>query len=164
MRDKLIEFFNRYFGIGDSYFYQLTRVKTAFAVGTVGLDDFEELDEETVEDLVDHLLRELPEIKKDTPPDSKWFSVAIDPPKEDGAYLIYTKIHFTPDHVEETNYCFGTEISTYVQGFGFLSTNGHFAKAWTYLPKNPEFKDDDLFCAESSSDSCMERTQADERL
>ena len=70
MRDKLIEFFNRYFGIGDSYFYQLTRVKTAFAVGTVDLDDFEELNEETVEDLVEHLFREFPELDKKPAQDS----------------------------------------------------------------------------------------------
>lgn len=55
-RDELIELLSRYFQIGDSYAYNLTRVKTAFEVGTMSLDDFEEFDEETVADIADYLL------------------------------------------------------------------------------------------------------------
>ena len=36
--------------------YNLTRVKTAFAVGTMSLEDFEEFDENTVGDIVDYLI------------------------------------------------------------------------------------------------------------
>jgi hypothetical protein len=46
-----------YFSIGDSYSYNLTRVKTAFAVGTVSLEDFEEFDENVIDDIVDYLLK-----------------------------------------------------------------------------------------------------------
>ena len=56
VREKLVELLAEYFNIGDSYAYNLTRVKSAFACGTVGLDDFEEFDEETVSDIADHLI------------------------------------------------------------------------------------------------------------
>ena len=55
-REKLIETLSRYFDIGDSYAYNLTRVKTAFAVGTMSLEDFEEFDENTVGDIADYLI------------------------------------------------------------------------------------------------------------
>lgn len=55
-RDELIELLSRYFQIGDSYAYNLTRVKTAFEVGTMSLDDFEEFDEDTVADIADYLI------------------------------------------------------------------------------------------------------------
>lgn len=55
-REKLIELLSSYFGIGDSYAYNLTRVKSAFAVGTMSLEDFEEFDDDTVADIADYLL------------------------------------------------------------------------------------------------------------
>lgn len=56
MRERLIRLLSRYFDIGDSYTYNLTRVKSAFAVGTVDLDDFEEYTEDDVANLADYLL------------------------------------------------------------------------------------------------------------
>ena len=56
VKEKLVELLSKYFNIGDSYAYNLTRVKSAFACGTVGFDDFEEFDEETVSDIADHLI------------------------------------------------------------------------------------------------------------
>lgn len=56
MRERLIQLLSQYFDIGDSYTYNLTRVKTAFGVGTVGLDDFEEYTEDDVTSLADYLL------------------------------------------------------------------------------------------------------------
>ena len=55
-KEKLVEVLSKYFDIGDSYAYNLTRVKSAFACGTMGFDDFEEFDEETVTDIADHLI------------------------------------------------------------------------------------------------------------
>ena len=55
-REKLVELLSSYFDIGDSYAYNLTRVKSAFAVGTMSLEDFEEFDDDTVADIADHLL------------------------------------------------------------------------------------------------------------
>ena len=55
VREKLVELLAKYFDIGDSYAYNLTRVKSAFSIGTVGLDDFEEFDEETVADIASTL-------------------------------------------------------------------------------------------------------------
>lgn len=56
VREKMLELLSKYFNIGDSYAYNLTRVKSAFACGTVGLDDFEEFDDETVEDIASYLI------------------------------------------------------------------------------------------------------------
>ena len=56
VKEKLVEILAEYFNIGDSYAYNLTRVKSAFACGTVGLDDFEEFDDETVEDIASYLI------------------------------------------------------------------------------------------------------------
>lgn len=48
---------DKYFDIGnDTYAYNLTRVKTAFDVGTMTLDDFEEFDDETTTDIADYLV------------------------------------------------------------------------------------------------------------
>lgn len=55
-REKLKEILMQYFDIGDSYAYNLTRVKEVFAVGTVTIDDFEEFDEEIIDDLVEYIL------------------------------------------------------------------------------------------------------------
>ena len=57
VREKLMELLDKYFDIGDSYAYNLTRVKSAFACGTMGFDDFEEFDEETVAAIADYLIR-----------------------------------------------------------------------------------------------------------
>ena len=56
VREKLVELLAKYFDVGDSYAYNLTRVKSAFACGTMGFDDFEEFDEETVADIADYLI------------------------------------------------------------------------------------------------------------
>ena len=67
----------------------------------------------------------------------EWFPVS-EPPKKNGRYLIFTKLHFVPDHVDEPNYTYGLEISGYYEGHGFLSTNGLFAEYWTYPPQLPK--------------------------
>lgn len=56
-RDKLKDLLMEYFSIGDSYSYNLTRVKSAFVVGTVSLEDFEEFDESVIDDIVEYLLK-----------------------------------------------------------------------------------------------------------
>ena len=55
-REKLKEILMQYFDIGDSYAYNLTRVKEGFAVGTVAIEDFEEFDEEIINDIVEYIL------------------------------------------------------------------------------------------------------------
>lgn len=45
-----------YFDINnDTYTYNLTRDKSAFSVGTMTLDDFEEFNEETIDDIVKYI-------------------------------------------------------------------------------------------------------------
>ena len=56
-KDKLKDLLMEYFEIGDSYSYSLTRVKSAFAIGTVSLEDFEEFDESVIDDIVEYLLK-----------------------------------------------------------------------------------------------------------
>lgn len=56
-RNKLIQILSNYFDIGDSYAYHLTRDKSAFAVGTVSVDDFEEFDNETITDIADYITK-----------------------------------------------------------------------------------------------------------
>lgn len=55
-RKRLIEILNKYFEIGDSDFYICNRVKEAFSLGTMSLDDFSEIDEEITADIADYLL------------------------------------------------------------------------------------------------------------
>ena len=56
VREKLVELLSQYFDIGDSYCYNLTRTKNAFACGTMGFDDFKEFDDETISDIADYLI------------------------------------------------------------------------------------------------------------
>ena len=58
-REAVMQALNKYFSIGDSDTYELTRVKEAFYVGTMTLDDFEEWNEDNVSDLCDYLMKEL---------------------------------------------------------------------------------------------------------
>lgn len=58
-REKLMAVLRDFFSIGDSYTYELTRVKSAFEVGTMSLDDFEEWGEDNISDLCDYIFREL---------------------------------------------------------------------------------------------------------
>lgn len=55
-REALIEYFSKWADIGDSYIFDLTRVKEAFAIGTMDLDDLVEWDEERIAMLVDEFL------------------------------------------------------------------------------------------------------------
>lgn len=64
-REKLMAVLRDFFSIGDSYTYELTRVKSAFEVGTISLDDFEEWEEENISDLCDYIFRELRKGDKD---------------------------------------------------------------------------------------------------
>lgn len=62
-REKLMEVLSNYFEIGDSYTYELNRVKEAFWVGTMTFDDFVEWDEDNIADLCDYIIEKL----SDTP-------------------------------------------------------------------------------------------------
>lgn len=57
--EKLRQLLTEYFNIGDSYAYWLTRVKEAFAYGTVALDDFEEFTEESVDDIIEFIQKKM---------------------------------------------------------------------------------------------------------
>lgn len=55
-KDDLLSALREYFSIGDSYTYELTRVKSAFEIGTMSFDDFEEWGEEKIFDLCEYLM------------------------------------------------------------------------------------------------------------
>ena len=54
--EQLIELLNQYFNVGDSDFYICNRVKEAFTLGTMSLDDFSEIDEDNTADIADYLI------------------------------------------------------------------------------------------------------------
>lgn len=56
LKEKLSNLLSEYFGIGDSYAYNLTRDKAAFGIGTMTMDDFEEFDADTISDIVEYLV------------------------------------------------------------------------------------------------------------
>lgn len=58
MVEKLTDLLNQYFEIDtdNCYAYNLTRCKSAFQVGTVDLDDFEEFDEGNSADIAKYLV------------------------------------------------------------------------------------------------------------
>lgn len=55
-KERLIQALSDYFNITDTYAYNLTRVKEGFEVGTVSVEDFEEFDKDTIEDLANYLI------------------------------------------------------------------------------------------------------------
>lgn len=56
-RERLLSILRSYFEIGDSYTFELTRVKAAFEIGTMTFDDFVEWDEDNVDDLCDYIIK-----------------------------------------------------------------------------------------------------------
>lgn len=54
LKNKLIKYFN----IGDSYCYHLTRVKEARSYGTLTIDDFIEFDEDTIDDIIEYIFKD----------------------------------------------------------------------------------------------------------
>ena len=70
IEDKVEEFANEQIGVADrdgSYIYHLTRVKEAFAIGTMTLDDFEEIedDDEWLVETKDWLRQALTETREE---------------------------------------------------------------------------------------------------
>lgn len=58
--DSIQDILNRYFDVpNDTYAYNLTRVKEAFEIGTMSLEDFVEFDEDTTRDLAEYLISKL---------------------------------------------------------------------------------------------------------
>lgn len=56
LRDALIDYFCTWADVGDSYIFDLTRVKESRVIGTMSLDDFEEWGEDRVSEMVDDFL------------------------------------------------------------------------------------------------------------
>lgn len=58
--EKLKSVLAEYFDVhGDTYAYNLTRVKTAFEIGTMTMDDFEEFNEETIDDIAGYIMKNI---------------------------------------------------------------------------------------------------------
>jgi len=58
-KEELVEILNQFFSIEDTDAYWLTRVKSAFDVGTVTIDDFEEFTNETIDELADFIIEKI---------------------------------------------------------------------------------------------------------
>ena len=55
--DRVRKILLDYFGIGDSYVYNLTRDKNAYNVGTMSLEDFKEFNDSDIDDLVEYIIQ-----------------------------------------------------------------------------------------------------------
>ena len=66
-----------------------------------------------------------------------WIAVTERLPEKEGDYLIYTTVHFVPDHVDELDHYDAILISGYHPKHGFLGKGGKKAKAWMPLPNPP---------------------------
>lgn len=56
-KEVLRKILAKYFDLGDSYVYNLTRDKKAFSTGTMALDDFQEFNDYNVDDLVNYIVK-----------------------------------------------------------------------------------------------------------
>lgn len=56
MRDLMIEILMDLFDMKDTYCYNLTRDKSAFDIGTMTLDDFEEFTEDQIVEFADFII------------------------------------------------------------------------------------------------------------
>lgn len=58
-REQLKEIIMKFYDIpNDTYAYNLTRVKEAFYIGTVSINDFDEFTEENIDELVDYIVEQ----------------------------------------------------------------------------------------------------------
>jgi len=68
-REQIAQKLLQYFGFNyqdGTYIYNLMRTKSAFHVGTMTLDDFEEIDEDFVYELADFILEEIDNYRIET--------------------------------------------------------------------------------------------------
>lgn len=56
LKEKISEAISTHISLDDTYTYELTRVKTAFEVGTMSLEDFEEWSDENVNNLAESII------------------------------------------------------------------------------------------------------------
>ena len=56
LKEKISEAISTHISLDDTYTYELTRVKTAFEVGTMSLEDFEEWSDENVNNLAESIV------------------------------------------------------------------------------------------------------------
>ena len=125
VREKLVELLAEYFNIGDSYAYNITRVKSAFAYGTVGLDDFEEFDDETVKDIASYLTDNGVTVQE-------WISVNDRLPEE----KVNCIVHYKHAYCDNDDY-WAIGICFY-DGEKFQIDLSYKVTHWQYLPQPPK--------------------------
>ena len=127
-RERLIELLNKYFEIGDSDFYICNRVKEAFNLGTMTLDDFSEIDEENTVDIADYLLANGVIVLPCKVGDEVWINNKYGTIKskvsnitiiEDNKFLV--KLHY------DVRYCYDNHIET-LGHVGYTEENFEFGK------------------------------------
>lgn len=132
VREKLVELLAKYFDIGDSYCYNLTRTKNAFAYGTMGFNDFEEFDDETVDEIASHLIAHGVTFK-DVPDTNvgEWISVKDRLPEENTEVLIYCKTNRGKE-------VFFVDKIRYFRGLPIWQVWREKVTHWMPLPKPPK--------------------------
>lgn len=125
VREKLVELLSKYFDIGDSYCYNLTRTKNAFLCGTMGFDDFEEFDNETVADIADHLIAHGVTVQE-------WISVKDRFPEE----KVNCIVHYKHAYCDNDGY-WAIGICFY-DGEKFQMDLSYKVTHWQFLPQPPK--------------------------
>ena len=125
VREKLVELLSQYFDIGDSYCYNLTRTKNAFACGTMGFDDFKEFDDETISDIADYLIDYGVTVQE-------WISVDDRLPEE----KVDCIVHYKHAYCDNDDY-WAIGICFY-DGEKFQMDLSYKVTHWQYLPQPPK--------------------------
>lgn len=66
-----------------------------------------------------------------------WIFLKDKKPEKDGLYLVFGKIHFTPDHVDDRDWYYGINLCHYHKKFEWGMSNADVI-TWMPLPEIPE--------------------------
>lgn len=121
LREKLAAILSDYFHIGDSYHYTLGRSKEAFGMGTMSLDDFTEYGEETIAELVDHLLANGVTVQRRIPTTER----------------IPTRADADPDHEKVMAYSISHKAWK-IEHFTWVASHPDWFSHWMPMPKPPK--------------------------
>lgn len=88
LKEKISEAISTHISLDDTYTYELTRVKTAFEVGTMSLEDFEEWSDENVNNLAESIVDVLQPQLNDNQ------QIVLDRLKKDKKYRPFRSIGF----------------------------------------------------------------------
>ncbi|HFD0552128.1 TPA: hypothetical protein QFF42_000115 [Enterococcus faecium] len=120
LKEKISEAISTHISLDDTYTYELTRVKTAFEVGTMSLEDFEEWSDENVNNLAESIVDVLqPQLNDNQKIVLEWLKNEIS--END---LQYTLWSFTEDVYEKLE--IGAGLAPYIEAWEKLKEKQKF--------------------------------------